>query len=431
MRMHKVTYETFYSDLYTEVLDNGLTVYLLPKVGFQQVFATFTTKYGSVDNTFSVNGHEMRTVPDGIAHFLEHKMFEEEEGDVFAQFAEYGASANAFTSFDQTTYLFSATEHIEKNVTTLLDFVQHPYFTEENVEKEKGIIGQEIRMYDDNPDWRGFFDLLRALYQNHPLRIDIAGTVESIGNIDKDTLYHCYSTFYHPSNMIFVAVGGFDPVTLMDYIRENQAHKKFAPKPHISRQYPEEPSTVANAQTVAHLSVAQPRCLVGWKDATWGLTGKALLTQEMLTGVLMDTLFGKSSVLYDALIEEQLIDQQFSWEYDISPLYGYGLVGGNTPDPQRLQKRIEETLENVQIHGLNTDDFERSRKKSLGRFMASLDQSSYIARSFTSYILKEANLFETVDILEQLTIEDANHRFQELFQPTQKAVSIVLPKNAS
>ena len=209
-------------------MPNGLNVYILPKKGFSKTFVTFSTKYGSIDREFIPLGKkEPVTVPDGIAHFLEHKMFEKEEGDVFQQFSEKGASANAFTSFTKTTYLFSSTDHVLDNTKTLLDFVQQPYFTEETVEKEKGIIGQEITMYDDQPDWRLYFGAIENMYKDHPVKIDIAGTVESIDKITADHLYECYNTFYHPSNMTVFVVGAVNPQEMMDFIKQDQACKKI------------------------------------------------------------------------------------------------------------------------------------------------------------------------------------------------------------
>ncbi|MDQ0188929.1 insulinase family protein [Alicyclobacillus cycloheptanicus] len=426
--MRELDYSRLRERLYTEQLDNGLTVFLAPKPGYQQVFATFTTHYGSIDSVFRVGDEAPAAVPDGIAHFLEHKMFESPQGDVFNEFAKNGAAANAFTTFDQTTYLFSCTENAKENMQVLLDFVQEPYFTDENVEKEKGIIGQEIRMYDDNPEWRSFFGLLRGLYQQHPVRIDIAGTVESIAKIDKETLYRCYRTFYHPSNMMLFCAGGFDPKEMMDVIRSNQAKKSFGPAPDIERIYPEEPSEAGERKSVAALSVSQPRCLIGWKDANTGLTGQDLLAQEMLTGVILDVLFGRSSPLYHRWIDEGLIDQQFTWEYELTPSYGYSLVGGNTADPDRLIAEVNDALARAAAEGLPEEAFHRGRKKAMGRFVGSLDSPNFIARSFSSYYFKGVDLFDTVEVLESLTLQQANERLRAHFIPRQQAVSIVLPK---
>src|SRR3954467_6569651 len=240
--MEKISFDQLQEELYHEKLANGLNVYILPKSGFNKSFATFTTNYGSIDNHFvPLGSEEYIKVPDGIAHFLEHKLFEKEDGDVFQQFSRQGASANAFTSFTRTAYLFSSTSDVEKNLETLVDFVQSPYFSEKTVEKEKGIIGQEITMYDDNPDWRLYFGLIQNLYQNHPVKIDIAGTIESISHISKDLLYECYNTFYHPSNMLLFVVGPVDVQKIMEQIKENQKKKNFDPISDIKRQFEEEP----------------------------------------------------------------------------------------------------------------------------------------------------------------------------------------------
>ena len=227
--MIKKDYAQIKETLYTETLANGLKVYLLPKNDFQKTYGLFTTDYGSIDNTFvPIGQEEMIEVPDGIAHFLEHKMFEKEDGDVFQKFGQQGASANAFTSFTKTSYLFSTTDQVTQNLETLLDFVQSPYFTKETVEKEKGIIGQEIQMYLDDPNWRLFFGILGNLYPKHPLHIDIAGTVASIAEITAEDLYTSYNTFYHPSNMTLFVVGKMDPEALMAFIRDNQAAKELS-----------------------------------------------------------------------------------------------------------------------------------------------------------------------------------------------------------
>jgi predicted Zn-dependent peptidase len=429
--MQQTTYDRIGETLYRETLDNGLSVVLLSKPGFQQTFATFTTHYGSIDRTFKLQGDaDFMTVPDGIAHFLEHKMFESESGDVFPEFARQGASANAFTTFDMTTYLFSCTDNVKHNVLTLLDFVQDPYFTEQSVEKEKGIIGQEIRMYQDNPDWRAFFGLLKAMYQVHPLRVDIAGTIDSIAKIDQDTLYACYRTFYHPGNMVFFVVGDFDVAEMLEWIRENQASKEFGPLPVIERQFPDEPDGVNELRTITKLSVSQPRCLVGWKDKTETVAGSDLLRRELLTGVILDAVFGRGSTFYHQLIDEELIDSQFAWEYERTPSYGYSLVGGNTKNPDLLMQRIDETLAPIVKNGLNAEDFERCRKKAIGRFMSVLDSPGYLARNYVAYDIKDADMFKTIDLLQSLTIDEANQRMAAHFAAEQRAVSVVLPNQS-
>lgn len=478
--MHKETYHPFGETLYRDTLENGLEVLLLPKEGFHQTFAMFSTRFGSIDQRFHIAGrntagtlpsapgtvtpgmesHAGRTahgadnnaitrgdfaaktldhnsaddrivdVPDGVAHFLEHKMFESPTIDVFQEFSRHGASANAFTTFDQTSYLFSATNDIPENLEILLNYVQEPYFTDENVEKEKGIIGQEIRMYQDNPDARSFLEFRKALYQKHPVRLDIAGSIESIAGIDTDILYDCYRTFYHPANMIFVVAGGFNPAEVMDLVHRNQTQKQFPAPPKIERLRPEEPAAVAHKRLVTELAVSQPRCYIGWKDARVGLTGEEILRQELLTGLVLDTLFGKGSDLYHELLEESLIDQQFGWEYECTPGYGYSLIGGNTPNPDALTEKINETLAQVRTQGIPQQDFERNRKKTMGWFAMALDSPTAIARNFTSYYLKGSDWLTSYEVLRQLTWEEANRRMVSHLEETQQAVSIVVPRKS-
>ncbi|EJY55254.1 peptidase M16 domain-containing protein [Alicyclobacillus hesperidum URH17-3-68] len=411
-------------------LANGLEVCLMPKPNFHQTFAMFATKYGSIDNEFVIDG-KRRRVPDGIAHFLEHKMFEDEHVDVFAQFAAHGASVNAFTTFDETAYYFSCTSDVKDNLNILLDFVQRIYLTDENVEKEKGIIAQEIRMGDDNPDRRAFMELLAAMYQKHPVRIDIAGSVESIYEITKSDLLDCYSTFYHPSNMVLVVVGGFDAKEMLEWIEQNQSRKTFGKAPVIERVYPSEPEKPGSPRQEVHLSVTQPRCLIGWKEPHGTSNGRDLLHQEMLTGVLLDVLFGKTSSIYTELLDAGLIDKGFSWEYELTEHYGYTVVGGNSPDPYALADRIARYVADTRNRGIDADAFERARKKAIGRFIMSLDQNAYLAKTYLTYRLRGASFLDTVDALTSLSLADANRRLDEHLREESRVVSLILSNQAT
>ncbi|MFT9847626.1 EF-P 5-aminopentanol modification-associated protein YfmH [Aneurinibacillus sp. REN35] len=418
-------YERLNETLYYEQLDNGMEVYILPKEGFSKTYATFTTRYGSIDNEFQAPGKERLRVPDGIAHFLEHKMFEQKEGDVFAEFAEHGASANAFTSFDRTAYLFSSTQDVPHNVETLLDFVQDPHFTDQNVEKEKGIIGQEIRMYDDDADWRVYFGLIANYYHNHPVKIDIAGTVESISKITKDLLYECYETFYHPSNMLLFIVGAVNPEEMMELVRQNQAKKSYDKQAPIERFYPEEPETVAKKRSVVHLPVGIPKCMFGFKDKKAGLAGEALLKQEVATEILLDILFSPSSDLYQKLYDAGLINSGFGADYSGEPAYGFSIIGGDTKDPDALVSMVEGELKNILAQGIEQDAFELSKKKKTGEFLRALNSVEFIANSFTKYRFGGTDLFARVDVLEAMTLDEVQTRMREHIDFDQFAVSIV------
>ncbi|MCP1305820.1 EF-P 5-aminopentanol modification-associated protein YfmH [Paenibacillus tyrfis] len=423
--MRTIPYPHVKETLYAEELPNGLSVFVLPKEGFQKTYATFTTKYGSIDNDFQVEGEARRKVPDGIAHFLEHKMFEEPTGDIFSVFAAQGASANAFTSFDRTAYLFSATEHIEDNLSTLLNFVQNPYFTDANVEKEKGIIGQEINMYRDNPDWRAYFGLIETMYHKHPVHIDIAGTIESIAEITKEMLYECYHTFYHPSNMSLFVVGGVNPQEIMELVKQNQAGKTFRPQGSINRFFEDEPHQVKAARKVTVLPVSLPKCLFGCKEPGQSLRGRELLKRELTMKVLLDVLVSPSSAIYQKLYDEQLISDSFGSEYNIAENYAFTVIGGDTKDPERLIGRVQEEIDRIKTDGIASADFERSKKKKIGAFLRQLNSPEAIANEFTKYRFKGIDLFDILPVYEELTLEDVNERLRAHFDWSRLAASIV------
>ncbi|MFF2482586.1 EF-P 5-aminopentanol modification-associated protein YfmH [Paenibacillus sp. NPDC058071] len=423
--METLEYKGMQETLYREVMENGLEVIVLPKEGFQKTYATFATKYGSVDNRFSVGSEQPVKVPDGIAHFLEHKMFEEPTGDIFATFASHGASANAFTSFDRTVYLFSATEDISQNLETLVNFVQNPYFTDENVNKEKGIIEQEINMYKDNPDWRVYFGVIDAMYHQHPIHIDIAGTVESIYQIDKETLYRCYETFYHPSNMLLFVVGGVKAEEVFELVRRNQSAKTFEPQGQINRYFEPEPETVKIARKVTHLPVSLPKVMFGFKEKKVGLSGNALLKQEVSSKLMLDALFGPSSALYQELYESGVITDSFGSEFNSSEQYAFSVIGGDSPDPEELLKRVRAAVETALKEGIPAESFERSKRKKIGGYLRMLNSPESIAGEFTRYRFRDSDMFDLLPLYESSTLEDVNERLREHFDFEQLAVSIV------
>ncbi|MBM7094238.1 MULTISPECIES: EF-P 5-aminopentanol modification-associated protein YfmH [Alteribacter] len=431
--MNKQTFDQLNETLYYEQLDNGLDVYILPKAGFNKSFATFTTKYGSIDNHFIPLGKkDALKVPDGIAHFLEHKLFEDEDGDVFQLFSKQGASANAFTSFTRTAYLFSSTSSVEQNLKTLLDFVQKPYFTEESVEKEKGIIGQEIKMYDDNPDWRGYFGLISNLYEYHPVKIDIAGTIESINEVTKDLLYTCYETFYHPNNMLLFIVGNVDPEEMMKLVKENQAAKEFSKPEKIDRFFEAEPPEVDQASQEIAMNVKTGKCLVGFKDRSPDRQGEALLKHELSINILLEMMFGPSSENYETLYEEGLIDDTFSFDYSGELGFGFSVIGGDTSKPDELSDRIKSMVEEFVKRELHEETMESIRKKKIGYFLKSLNSPEYIANQFTRYQFNDMNLFDVIPTLESITIEDLNAAMAEHFKTdTQYSKCLVKPKGDS
>ncbi|TMU87726.1 insulinase family protein [Bacillus sp. BHET2] len=429
--MKKISFDQLQENLYYEKMSNGLDVYILPKKGFNKTYATFTTKYGSIDNHFlPLDEDEFVKVPDGIAHFLEHKLFEKEDGDVFQQFSRQGASANAFTSFTRTAYLFSSTTNVEQNLETLIDFVQDPYFTEKTVEKEKGIIGQEITMYDDNPDWRLYFGVIQNMYQNHPVKIDIAGTIESITPITKDMLYQCYNTFYHPSNMLLFVVGSVEPDQIMDQIRSNQEKKNYEKMPEIKREFEDEPDTVAQKKQVLKMNVQSPKCLVGLKAPEPQQQGKEMLKQELSMNVFLDMLFGKSSTYYSDLYNEGLIDETFHYDYTQENGFGFLTVGGDTERPDELAEKVQSLLLKAKQESLFTDEaLKRTKKKKIGAFLRAINSPEYIANQFTRYAFNEMDLFEVVPTLEALKYDDIQSIVNTIISEERFTVCQVVPKS--
>ncbi|EAZ84782.1 EF-P 5-aminopentanol modification-associated protein YfmH [Lysinibacillus fusiformis] len=427
--MKTIEFKQLDETLYYEKLENGLDVYILPKKGFSKTFVTFTTKYGSIDRTFVPIGQtESITVPDGIAHFLEHKMFEKEDGDVFQKFSEYGASANAFTSFTRTAYLFSSTDNIYKSTETLLNFVQEPYFTEATVNKEKGIIGQEITMYDDQPDWRLYFGTIENMYHHHPVKIDIAGTIESIDGITADHLYTCYNTFYHPSNMLLFVIGAVDPEEMMTFIRDNQGKKEFSEPVSIQRFFDEEPTEVAINERTLNMDVQKPKVYVGLKAKETNLSGREMLKHELSVQIALELIFGRTSNFYERVYEEGLIDETYAFDFTLENGFGFAMIGSDSSEPDKLTSVIKEELAKFEGNShFEGADLERIKRKKIGFFLRALNSIEFIANQFTRYSFNDMNLFDVVPVLEELTVDDLYKAFASVQGESQQTVFKILP----
>lgn len=404
---------------------SGLDIYIMPRKGYSQNYAIFGTKYGSVDSEFIVPGEkEVTKVPDGIAHYLEHKMFDMPDGsNVFDKFAKYGGNANAFTSFNMTAYLFSATGHVYENLAVLLDYVQRPYFTTESVQKEQGIIGQEIRMYDDTPSWRVFFNLLGCLYKNNPVKLDIAGTIESIAKINEEYLYKCYNTFYNLSNMMLFVTGDLDVDKIVTVIEENIL-KSDPFNEEIKRIYPKEPAELAERYREQKLSVAKPIFMIGFKDTDVGYSGKKLLKKIIEMNILTTMLFGKGSKIYKKLYDEGLINQSFGAEYNPQVDYGFTTIDGESENPQKVYDTIMEMLSETK---LCREDFERTKKVIWGDYIRSYNDIEDFAHAFMTMNFVGIDYFDYYSVYSEVTFEDVQKRFKEHFDSEKAALSVVKP----
>lgn len=406
--MNKTEYDQINETLYHEVLPNGLTVYLLPKNDYHKTYGLFSTNYGSIDNEFIPYGSDKKIkVPDGIAHFLEHKLFEKEDGDVFQLFGQQGASANAFTSFTKTSYLFSTTDQVEKNLTTLLDFVQAPYFTEETVNKEKGIIGQEIQMYEDDPNWRMFFGILNNLYPEHPLHIDIAGTVESIEAITADDLYTCYRTFYQPSNMVLFVVGKLEPEKLMELIRTNQNAKDFPPAQKIERYFPDNNGDII-AKSSMRSAITRDKFVLGIKGLdVLPAEGKELLRYKTALNLLFQLLLGNTSQNYLKMYNDGLIDDSFGFEFSLDREFHFADFSGDTDQPEKAAEKVKEILLHFEENQeLSEENLTLLKKKMLGQYFQTLNSLEYIANQFTQSLFGDQTLFDLPEIIESIQLAD-------------------------
>ncbi len=415
-------------ELYYGVHSSGLKVYIIPKKDYSKNYAIFGTHYGSVDSEFIVPGEsEVTKVPDGIAHYLEHKMFDQPDGsNVFDKFSQYGANANAFTSFNMTAYLFSSASYFDENLKTLMDYVQSPYFTKESVQKEQGIIGQEIRMYDDSGDWKVFFNLLSCLYNDNPVKKDIAGTVESISHITDEYLYKCYNTFYNLSNMTIVIAGDVEPHSIANII--DASVKKNEPfSEEIKRIYPHEPEHIAQEYFEQNLSVSSPLYMIGFKDTDIGYSGERLLKKNIEVDILLRLIFGKSSPLYKELYEEGLINSNYSYEYTMQPDYAFSAVGGESKNPKAVYEKILAEIERIRQCGISEDDFNRTKKVLWGHYIRSLNDTEEYAGTFLRYSFMDIDYFNYDKVYKSVTFEDVKNRFNEHFKKGFSAISIVNP----
>ena len=420
--MDKKFFESELGENYTlAVLDNGLKVYVCEKPQYTSAYAVFGTKYGSIDTRFSKNGGEVIDVPEGIAHFLEHKLFESEDGDAFSKYAETGAMANAFTSFDRTCYLFSCSDNFDKNLDILLNFVQSPYFTKETVEKEQGIIGQEIRMYDDSPSWRVLFNMLSAMYVNHPVRIDIAGTVESIAQIDYDLLYKCYETFYNPSNMFICIVGNVNTRDVLKKIESLIANRGAVT---VERAGFDEPERINQSYIEQKFPVLIPMFCFGYKQKIKSPYRR--LKSKICVELLLEIICGDASPLYKRLMDEGLINDDFDFEYFTGRDYAAVIFSGESKDPKRVCDEIKKEIHRIKENGFDKKLFSAVKCAAYGDAVRRFDSVEMTAMQFVECAVSGYDLFEQLKLLKTVSYDDVLKR-TDVFDDEHSVLSVIKP----
>ena len=404
---------------------SGLKIILYPMEGFSSAYALFTTCYGSVDTLFKTGEDaDSVAIPDGTAHFLEHKMFDAEDGDVFNRFAAVGASSNAYTSFDRTAYLFSCTSGFAESLEVLLDFVQHPHFTPEKVQKEQGIIGQEIQMFDDDGEWRVFFNLLGALYQKHPVAIDIAGTVESIAEITDEILYKCYNTFYNLHNMVLVVTGNF---SVEEALAVADRTLLKAPDIALTRGTAAEPEAVNKPRVEQKLEVAVPLFQIGFKAVSQGYPRN--MTDSLYAEMLLEILAGEGSELYRELYDSGLINPTFGAEVQMSESYMSLIVAGESRDPDAVYSKVKEAIAALGKNGISDADFELSRRILYGRYLGYFGNVQALASMLLQAHISEVDVYEQLECISATGKDDLLPLLGSHLNPARSAISIVWPKD--
>ena len=398
---------------------SGLLIDVFPKDGYNSTYAIIGTNFGSVNSHFISNGKEIK-VPDGTAHYLEHKLFESEEGDAFSRYAKTGAMANAYTSFEKTCYLFSCTENFRESLEILLDLIQSPYFTPETVAKEQGIIGQEIKMYDDSADWRVMMNLYQAMYHNNPINIDIAGDVQSIAEITPEILYECYNAYYNLNNMVLAISGNVSP-----YEVEEIVDSKLKNSSSLDTQslFPDEPYEVKEKYVEQRLSVAVPMFCLGFKERA---SAEIPSIRELVcTDILLEAFTGEGSELYRELIDKKLINSTFGADYLAGKGYRAVMFEGETRSPSEAAEAICEGVRKLKKTGISREDFEIAKRAVYGRAVSAFDSLSTTANMLIDAEFAGKTLFDHVEIIANVTFEEVSERLKYQLDPDNISLSVI------
>ena len=421
--MKQTFYERIGESVYRETLPNGLQINIVPKRDFARSYAFFATRYGGMDTRFCLNGKWLDT-PAGIAHYLEHKMFDTKEGNALQELAKNGAEPNAFTSNAITGYYFDSTEHFEENLEILLSFVSVPYFTEESVAKEQGIIGQEIRMIEDNPDWQIYTKMLQAMYSTSTARTSIAGTVESISHITAETLYDCHKAFYTPSNMVLTVVGNVDPVHVVDMAKRILPREKAEP---IQRDYGVEPAAVAEKETKMVMEVSCPQFLTGFKcDPVEN--GEEYMRQALIGDMACDILLGDSSPLYLRLYDQGLINTSFGGSYEMMPGVAYLYAGGDSKDARTVVAEILKEAGRLVEEGVDEEFYQRIRRAAFGANLRGLNSFENIAVSLSEGYFHGYDPLRFPQVFDTITKEDVVDFLRRNITEERCVLSEIVPK---
>ncbi len=432
--MNKIEYIRHHSSLLREEYreyhhSSGLTIFVFPKK-LSSTYALFGTKYGSVHNRFRFFPYEKWiTVPDGIAHFLEHKLFTNEDGsDSFERFSNYGADANAYTSEGKTCYLFSCTDHFEESLEELLQFVTHPYFTPESVRSEIGIISEEIRMYDDNPSDRCFYGMLEGMYEHHSIRRNICGSSASISKITPELLYTCYGAFYRLDNMALVVCGDVRDHQILEIANKVLPSVPCSdPCPLLEDENSKESPHAFMPYREQRMQVSKPLFNIGFKDTDIPKNGEERQRKDAAMSILNEMLFSRAGVLYNQMVEEELISPALSYGYTISDSAAYNSLAGESDTPKVVLERVLDYLTKVAKEGLSYEDFLRGKRVMYAEFVKAFDSTDSIANNLFAFFCEDSDLLAYANHLEAVTYEEICELFPLVFRKEAVTLSVVLP----
>ena len=408
--------------LYIEKLENGLTIMVIPKKT-RKKFIIFGTNFGSIDNKFVAPGEkEITVLPDGIAHYLEHKLFEQESGkNSLDTLSALGVDANAYTTNNHTAYLYECTENFYEALDEFMNYVQNPYFTDENVNKERGIIEQEIMMYDDYPEWSLYMNAMKAMYKNNEINIDVAGTKETIAKIDKEKLYKTYNTFYTPNNMAIAVCGDFNPLEIIKVLKSKITMKETG---NVQRIYNKEPKEIVKNRVEKNMDISMPCFMIGFKDYNFS---DNKIKRDIAIDIISNVVIGSSTELYNRLYESGKILSEPVMFYEFAKTYSHVLIQGKTNYVDDVINEIENEIQKYKNNGINEDDFVRAKKKIYGELVKSYNDVSTIANSFLANYFKGINSFNYFEEFECIDKEYVQKVLNEIFNKNQRVISIINP----
>jgi predicted Zn-dependent peptidase len=417
-------YNEINEKLFYKKTNNELPVFILNRKGINTFYMAVMVNFGSVDINYKniISNNEYSVIP-GTAHFLEHKLFESKDGNVFELFSRQSASVNAYTNLTSTVYYFYCTENIQKNIRQFLDLIQNPYITDENVNKEKGIIIQEIKMYNDNPYWIAYNNFLSGIYKQNYARYDVAGRVDDIEGITKDNLLRCFNDYYAADNMALFVIGDVVPEKIFESIENNWSVKAGIKK--IKRLQPNEPEDIITDKIISKLDINEDLFVMGFKENDIKVSEDNILYKEIMQKIVLEYLLGSVSPIYEELYDKNYIDSTLSFGTNITDKFFFNIISASSNDPEYVKERILKELDRVRSSEFDIKTFESIKKMLIGSCIKSMDDENALLNNMIQYYNKGCNFFDILNVIIRLKPEDVLKEIKDTFRPGHMCLSIV------